>query len=40
MASLYSNPSGGYIKILKLGKRCGDGAHMLIMLAYCGQHVV
>ncbi|XXM93613.1 L17 family ribosomal protein [Candidatus Hodgkinia cicadicola] len=47
MASLYPNPSGGYIRILKLGKRRGDGAHMSIMLAsaklplaYCGQHVV
>jgi len=47
MANSYANPSGGYVRILKLGKRRGDGAHMSIMLpsvklplAYCGQHVV
>ncbi|XXM90108.1 L17 family ribosomal protein [Candidatus Hodgkinia cicadicola] len=41
-AKLYSSVKSGYTKILKLGKRRGDNAHMSIMLpsarlplAYC-----
>ncbi|XXN13754.1 MAG: L17 family ribosomal protein [Candidatus Hodgkinia cicadicola] len=42
MAKLCGSANGGYVKLLKLGKRRGDGAHMSIMissmrlpLAYC-----
>ncbi|ATW06161.1 50S ribosomal subunit protein L17 [Candidatus Hodgkinia cicadicola] len=41
-AKLYGRINGGYTRLLKLGKRRGDGAHMSIMLpsarlplAYC-----
>ncbi|AUG91526.1 50S ribosomal subunit protein L17 [Candidatus Hodgkinia cicadicola] len=43
VARLYSKINSGYTRLLKLGKRRGDGAHMSIMLpsarlplAYCG----
>ncbi|XXM93286.1 MAG: L17 family ribosomal protein [Candidatus Hodgkinia cicadicola] len=43
MAKLYSKVSSGFTRLLKLGKRRGDGAHMSLMLpsvhlplAYCG----
>ncbi|XXN19721.1 MAG: L17 family ribosomal protein [Candidatus Hodgkinia cicadicola] len=42
MSKLYSGAAGGYVRLLKLGKRRGDGAHMSVMLpsvrlplAYC-----
>ncbi|AUG34179.1 50S ribosomal subunit protein L17 [Candidatus Hodgkinia cicadicola] len=42
-AKLYGKTSSGYTRLLKLGKRRGDGAHMSLMLpsarlplAYCG----
>ncbi|AUG91400.1 50S ribosomal subunit protein L17 [Candidatus Hodgkinia cicadicola] len=33
VARLYSKVNSGYTRLLKLGKRRGDGAHMSIMLA-------
>lgn len=42
VARLYSKVNSGYVRLLKLGKRRGDGAHMSVMLpstrlplAYC-----